>query len=253
MKLKFVVLLIAFALQIVVFGQSSKLKEEQVQAIHKLINVIKTGNKAKIADLIEYPLRREYPLKDVKSRSEFIQRFSEILDEELVRRITKSTIEDWSQVGWRGIMLGNGTIWISDKGRITTVNYQGPKEKQLLLSAIQNDKNKLPKSLRNFDKPVYLINTKNYRIRIDEKSEGNYRYTSWKRMHARKEPDLILDKGVIEFLGSGGSHTITFKNNDYTYIISVNAIRCEHDPEMTIEIQKGNSKILEESGRIKRN
>lgn len=235
------------------FGQNNELKREQILSIQKLINTFKTNNKTKISDLIYYPLRREYPLKDVKDKNDFIQRFDDIFDKELIDHIAKSKTNDWSEAGWRGIMLDNGTIWIDDNGKITTVNYQSPKEKKLLANAILADKNQLPKSLQNFDKPLYLIFTKNYKIRIDKKYEGVYRYSAWKIKTQKSDPDIIIENGVLEFRGSGGNHTIAFKNNNYSYIISIIEIGATDDSDATLEILKQGKTILVENGKIKRN
>jgi len=212
MKATFIVIAVLIATATTALGQNSELKKEQIQSIQKLINTFKTKNKTKISDLIYYPLRREYPLKDVKDKNDFIQRFDDIFDKGFIDHVAKSKTSDWSEVGWRGIMLDNGTLWIDDDGKIMTVNYQSLKEKQLLANAIQADKNQLPKSLQNFDKPLYLIFTKNYKIRIDEKSEGIYRYAAWKIKNQKSEPDIIIENGVLEFQGSGGNHTITCRS-----------------------------------------
>lgn len=150
-------------------------------------------------------------------------------------------------------MLDNGTLWIDDDGKITTVNYQSPKEKQLLANAILSDKNQLPTSLQNFDKPLYLIFTKNYKIRIDEKSEGVYRYAAWKIKNLKSDPEIIIEDGVLEFEGSGGNHKITFENNGHTYTISINELGTVDTPEATLEVSKQDKTILTEDGKIKRN
>lgn len=253
MKSALILLSILIATGTTAIGQNSELKKEQIQSIQKLINTFKTKDKTKIADLIYYPLSREYPLKDVKDKNDFIQRFDEIFDKEFIDHVAKSKIEDWSEVGWRGIMLDNGTIWIEDDGKIVTINYQSPKEKQLLINAIQTDKNQLPKSLQNFEKPLYLIFTKNYKIRIDETAEDIYRYVAWKIKNQKSEPDVIIENGVLEYQGSGGNHTITFKNNGYTYIVSINEIGAEGDPDATLEVLNQEKTILTEDGEIKRN
>lgn len=234
-------------------GQNSEIKKGQIQSIQKLINTFKTKDRIKIADLIYYPLRREYPLKDVKDKNDFIKRFDDIFDKEFIDRVAKSKINDWSEVGWRGIMLDNGTLWIDDDGKIMTVNYQSLKEKQLLTNATQADKNQLPKSLQVFQKPLYLIFTTNYKIRIDEKSEGIYRYAAWKIKNQKSEPDIIIENGVFEFQGSGGNHTITFKNNGYTYIVSINELGTVDGPDATLEILKQEKTVVTEDGKIKRN
>jgi hypothetical protein len=234
-------------------GQTDDLKKEQIQSIQKLINTFKTKDKTKIAGLINYPLRREYPLKDVKDKNDFVQRFDDIFDEEFLDHIANSKVNDWSEVGWRGIMLDNGTVWIDEDGKIMTVNYQSPKEKQLLARAILDDKNQLPKSLQNFEKPRYLIFTKNYKIRIDQKSERVYRYAAWKIKNQKTDPDLVIENGVLEFQGSGGNHTISFENDGYSYIVSINILGTADTPDATIKVLKESKTILTEDGKIKRN
>jgi hypothetical protein len=253
MKSTFILLAVLILTGTIAFGQNSELKKEQIQSIQKLINVFKTKNKTKIADLISYPLRREYPLKDVKDKNDFIQRFDDIFDKEFVDHVAKSKMNDWSEVGWRGIMLDDGTIWIDDEAKIMTVNYQSAKEKELLANAIQADKNQLPKSLQDFEKPVYLIFTKNYKIRVDETKEGIYRYAAWKIKNIKSDPDLIIENGVLEFQGSGGNHTITFNNNGYTYTVSINELGTVDTPDATLEVSKQDKTILTEDGKIKRN
>jgi hypothetical protein len=252
MKSIFILIVVIIATATTTFGQNNGLKKEQIQSIQKLINTFKAKDKAKIADLISYPLSREYPLKDVQDKNDFNKRFDDIFDKDFLDKVAKSKISDWSEVGWRGIMFDNGALWTDEDGKIVTVNYQSPKEKQLLVNAIQADKNQLPKSLRDFEKPTYLIFTKNYKIRIDEKAEGIYRYAAWKIKNTKSEPDIIMENGVMEFQGSGGNHTITFKNNGYTYIVSVVVIGTADDPDDTLEVLKQDKTLLTEDGKIKR-
>jgi hypothetical protein len=253
MKATFIIIAILIATATTALGQNSELKKEQIQSIQKLINIFKTNNKMKIADLIYYPLKREYPLQDVKDKNDFIKRFDDIFDKEFLEHVAKSKITDWSEVGWRGIMLDNGVLWIDDDGKIMAVNSQSLKEKQLLTNAIQADKNRLPKSLQNFEKPLYLIFTKNYKIRIDEKFEGIYRYVAWKIKNQKRDPDIVIENGVLEFQGSGGNHTIAFENNGYTYTVSINVLGTVDTPDATLEVSKQEKTMLLEDGKIKRN
>lgn len=253
MRPRLILLCILIAILSNASAQTNELSREQIQKIKQLIGVFKTKDKVKIADFISYPLGREYPLKSVKDKNDFIHRFEEIFDKEFVDYIAKSKIEDWGEVGWRGIMFDDGKIWIDDDGKIVTVNYQSAKERQLLIKAIQDDKNQLPKSLQNFEKPVYLIYTKNYKIRIDENANNTYRYVAWKIKNQKIEPDIIIENGVLEFRGSGGNHSITFKNNGYTYIIEINVIGAEDTPEVELNVLKQEKTILTDTGTIKRN
>lgn len=253
MKATFIIISILVATATIALGQNSELNKEQAQSIQRLINSFKTKNKNKLADLIHYPLNRKYPLKDVKDKNDFIKRFDDIFDKGFIDRVSKSKIIDWSEVGWRGIMLDDGTLWIDDDGKIVSVNYQSAKEKQLIANAIQADKNQLPKSLQEFDKPLYLIFTKNYKIRIDEKSDGIYRYAAWKIKNKKNEPDIVIENGVLEFQGSGGNHTITFNNNGYTYTVSINELDSIDTPDAILEVSNQEKTLLTEGGKIKRN
>ena len=253
MKSKLLLFFAFIFISVIAFGQENKLNKKQIQEIKQLVNVFKTRDKAKIADHITYPLRREYPLKDVKNKNDFIQRFNELFDKDFIDHVARSKMADWAQVGWRGIMLDDGALWINDDGMITAVNTQSTKEKQMLKEAIQSDKNQLPKSLQNFIRPTYLIFTKSFKIRIDEIKDNKFRYAAWKIKDQKIEPDLILEDGELEFDGSGGNHTITFKKNGYSYIVAINVIGEEKSPDATLEVQKDEKTILEENGKIKRN
>jgi hypothetical protein len=253
MKLTFILLTLLILTGTTTFGQNNELKKEQIQSIQKLINIFKTKNKTKIADLISYPLMREYPLKDVKNKNDFIQRFDDIFDKEFVDKVGNSKMKHWSEVGWRGIMLYDGALWIDDKANIMTVNYQSAKEKELLVNAIKADKNQLPKALQDYEKPIYLFYTKNYKIRIDETKEGIYRYASWKFKNVKSDPDIIIPNGNREFQGSGGNHVITFNNDGYTYTVSINILGTVGTSNATLEVSKHNKTLLTEDGKIKRN
>jgi hypothetical protein len=64
-------------------------------------------------------------LHDIANEREFIKHYNRIFPKSLLQRLDTSTIDDWSQVGWRGIMFCNGHIWIDlfDSGvKIRTVN-----------------------------------------------------------------------------------------------------------------------------------
>lgn len=252
-KSKYLVFSLLISACTTVIGQENELSREQIQSVQKVINTFKTKNKTKISDLLYYPLRRVYPLKDIKDKDDFIQRFDEIFDKEFMDDITRSKIKDWSETGWRGIMFDEGAIWIQEDGQITSIGHQSPLEKQLYYYALQNDKMQLPKNLQDFKNPLYLIFTENYKIRIDEKGEDTYRYTAWKIKNQKNEPNLVIENGVFEPQGSGGNHTITFRNNGYIYIVSINVIGSDDDSESTLEVRQQEKTLLKESGKIIRN
>lgn len=232
--------------------EADKLTESEEASIKKLINLFKHNDVDQIANHISFPLQREYPIPSIKNKEEFKLRFNEVFDKILIERIANSKISQWSEVGWRGIMLDNGTVWMANSdGIITTVNYQSAVEKKISDDLIVNEKENLPASLSVFSKPTYRIKTKNYLIRIDEISNEKYRYASWKITDKESnEPELVIAAGDIAFNGSGGNHVITFINGNYTYKVYRNIIRTSETADITLEIEKNGKTILIEDGTL---
>lgn len=228
------------------------LTEDELFCVNRLIEIFKTKDVNQISKIIQYPLDRQYPLPSIANEQEFKQRFSEVFDAILIEKIANSKIEQWSEVGWRGIMLDNGIIWMNNYDSvITTVNYQSEVEKKMLTDLIIEEKKHLHTSIKNYELPKYRIDTKNYHIRIDQIEESKYRYTSWKINELEtSEPDLIMNNGELEFQGSGGNRLYTFKNGIYTYKIFVHILRDENSPDVTLEIDKNEETILSENGQI---
>ncbi|GIZ15855.1 hypothetical protein [Capnocytophaga catalasegens] len=234
------------------YAQNNTFNKEQIENINQLIKLFNEIDIDKISEKIQYPLQRKTPIPNIKNQTEFKQQFDEIFDPTLIKQIANSKIEQWSEVGWRGIMLDNGLIWLDGDGEnIIAINYETEKEIQLRKRLINKQKLALYPSLRNFKNPMYRIQTEKYLIRIDELSNGKYRYTSWKtNQNEASKPDIILNKGTIEYDGSGGNHSFTFLNGIYTYIVSIHLIHSGNAPDSTLEVMKGTKNILSQSGKI---
>lgn len=229
-----------------------KLAGYKIDNINNVIALFQQKDIDKIASIIKFPLNREYPIPGIKDEKEFKQRFNDVFDETLINKIAHSKTEQWSEVGWRGIMLDNGIVWIeSDEGKIIAVNYQSDFEKKLNADLISKEKDSLHILLKKFERPTYKIKTSNYLIRIDEITNNTYRYASWNITEPESsKPDLILNNGTLEFSGSGGNHDITFLNGDYTYKIYRNIIAEKGAPDITLVVEKDGQEILTEGGML---
>ncbi len=87
-------------------------------------------------------------------------------------------------------------------------------EKELILA----DKKRIHENLREFERPVGVLRTKNHTIRIDNLGDNKYRYASWKNNKSmNNKPDLILTDGICNVDGSMGNHFYSFENGDYLY------------------------------------
>jgi hypothetical protein len=250
MRHRLIIIAIATFFSQFTFGQ--ELKKEYQEGIVHLIDCLKKNKKEQIAEMISYPLAREYPVPSIKNKQDFILRFNEIFDDTLKRLIiTSKPATDWSEMGWRGIMLFQGDVWMDFEGRLIAINYQSKTEKEIKERLIATEKSKLHFSLVNFKKPVYILETAKFRIRIDDLSENNYRYASWPISKSMSEkPDLVLNNGQLIFDGSGGNHRIEFKNAGYVYECSIIVLGEDDSPPAMLTIYKGDKAILSQKAKI---
>lgn len=234
------------------FAQNVNIDKYKLANINIVINLFKQKNIDSISSIINFPLNREYPIPSIKNVKEFKQRFNEVFDKTLIDKLAKSKTKQWEEVGYHGIMLDNGIVWIdSYDGKIISVNYQSNFEKQLKKELIEKEKKELHSTLKVFQCPIYKIKTKNYIIRIDKISEYEFRYASWKiSENESSKPDLILKNGVLNFLGSGGNSVLTFSNGNYTYKIYRNIIGEDNSPDITLEVEKDKQIILTQNGTL---
>lgn len=186
--------------------------------LHALISVFKTGSPREIADACSFPIFRRYPVPWISSRTDLIARFSEVFDPHLIHLIAESDPrKDWSAVGWRGIMLGNGLVWLNFDYRVIAVNYETAAEKRIAGRLISKDKDTLPPGLRDFDRPVLKWSTKYHVIRVDQRGT-DYRLALFK-IGDPAVPELVLHNGKWMFDGNMGSYYIDWTNGKTVYRI----------------------------------
>ena len=213
-------------------------------AIDRFLNTFKTDDKAELANLIHFPLRRAYPIPPIE-RGEFLKRYHEVFDEEFSRIILDADPTDWYAVGRRGIMLHNGLLWLDYDGSVHAINFNSAfevAEKERLLQLRdelrKREREQLHYSLREYSLPVLEWETDTYRIRIDQMRENEYRYSAWKVDVSHSTiPDIILYNGVEYRRDSqaccgscGGSHTTYgFTSREFLYEVEINECVCGND------------------------
>lgn len=239
---------IVFCLSLLFTSNTFALEQKYHEFILPVIAAFEGDDKAAIASLVYYPLKRRYPIPDIKDEAELINRFDEVFDDELTAVIASSNIDtDWDSVGWRGIMLNNGVMWVDTDGKIIAVNTQNAKEQALAKSLIKQGKQSLHASINTFEKPVLDWKTANYHIRVDDLGDHNFRYAVWGiDKKPSDKPDMVLLNGDITFEGSGGNHNYTFKNGRYSYVLQVTIIGCDTSPPGWLEVYKGDELLLAE-------
>ena len=225
------------------------LEQKYHESVLPVIAAFKTHDRTAIAAHIRYPLKRQYPLPDIKNEAEFINRFDEVFDEELVAVIGSSNINtDWDNVGWRGIMLNNGVMWVDTDGKVIAVNTQNTTEQAHAEKLIAQNKQSLHSSIKIFQKPILDWKTDNYHIRVDDLGDRNYRYVVWSiDKNTIDKPDMVLFNGDMTVSGTGGNHSYTFKYGRYSYVLHVTVIGCDTSPPGWLEVYKNDEQLLNES------
>lgn len=156
---------------------AENLSTTEQKEILDIINLFKKNDQNAITNNIRYPLIREEPIPSIDNKVQMQQRFNQVFDQKLMKNIANSKLSQWQSVGWRGIMLDSGTVWVSDK-QITAVNYSSEAEQRYKNQIIAKQKNNLHASLKTFKTPELQFKTAKFQIRIDQMNNGKYRYAS---------------------------------------------------------------------------
>lgn len=209
-------------------GRQPETNTIQADRIAALLKVISSRDRSLIANEISYPLGRDYPLQPIQSKADFLKRFDEVFDASFFRELAGSNPkQDWEEMGWRGIMFKNGSLWLDFDYKIIAVNHETLLTKRLLASAIQKQKDHLPALLRDFDQPILEWRTPKYLIRVDLKGD-DYRLA----LLDGKSPTRILcvlHHGDFHFEGTMGSFLIDWQSEGKTHRIYSDASGEEGD------------------------
>ena len=100
----------------------------ELKQVNNVIQIFKKNNRAQIIAQIDYPLECPEPISTIKNSAEMSTRFEQVFDQALIDKIANSKSAQWSNAGWRGIMLDDGTVWLNG-GKIFALNYSTELEK----------------------------------------------------------------------------------------------------------------------------
>ncbi|MDX1349908.1 MAG: hypothetical protein R3279_06670 [Putridiphycobacter sp.] len=225
---------------------------EQKANLQIFIDAVKSGDTTKIANYIAFPFEMKHPVPAIKNEDDFLKRFSEVFDDSLIKIISESSVDsNYSAVGWRGIMLDYGLLWFDETGILFASNYQTQSELDHQDKLIAHMKTKLHNSVKDFERPATLVETKKFRVRIDVLADQTYRYASWPITKTMDEaPDLVINNGQYMAEGTGGNHRYVFKNGKYTYTVWINVIGPDEVPPASLEIEKDGEQILDQDAMI---
>jgi len=247
--MKRIIFLAVVLITSITLGQVSKKNRKIVTSF---ISCIKQHKKEELAAAVVYPLARKYPLSEIKDQDEFIAQYDELFDAVLIKKIVQSKpSKNWNEVGWRGIMLNSGDLWLDYDGKIIAVNYLSASAQQKRHLLIENERSELYPSITGYKEPVCLLETKEFRIRIDDMGAGNYRYCSWATSKSMADkPDLVLKKGEFVSEGTGGNHRYVFQNGEDRYECSIIIMGETDAPPAQLTVYKKDEEILSQAAII---
>ena len=213
-----------FTIVFPVLSFAQDLTSSEKHAIRAFVNDLKYQRKELVASCISYPLFRQYPLPPIKSASEFIDHYTEFIDDSFIESVNNGV---FSRSGWRGIMCHYDSVSILsgdiDENGEFVVWWIGLTDvgKMVWQKCVEEQRSKLFPSLQKYSMPVLMFETIKFTIRIDQMSDGTYRYACWAGKNSiSAKPDLILFGKRIEDGGNLPMEHYEFENKGYKYLVS---------------------------------
>lgn len=183
-----------------------------------IITSIAESDRETFADLVEYPIRRDYPLRDIENKEQMIEKFDLIFDAKFCDTLRTMDSNSWEEVGWRGYMLCDGMLW--GDGLVEVINYSSPLEQRLRQKIIKAEVAALHPSLQGPWEPVdrLLLDNKKYgfaRIDMDTTTDDPcYRLTLFKKKADVGDKPALTLFGSLSTQGTMCYETYEFSNKD---------------------------------------
>ncbi|MDG1331861.1 MAG: hypothetical protein P8P74_06005 [Crocinitomicaceae bacterium] len=215
-------------------GYGRELSADQKEAVSAFISLVENRDWIGLSETITYPLRRDHPLADIGSKEDFMAEQNDLFDDSLINMITNSHPDsNWYVVGSRGLRMMLGEIWLNNAGELIAINYQTETAKSKEIGLIEADREALPVFLQEYERPILTMDVGKWVIRIDQTKGMSYRFVGW--IQGNRNPNRpaveIIFNGFLEYQGSGGNHTYTFKNEIGTFVCYVNELGADDTPE----------------------
>jgi hypothetical protein len=187
--------------------------------IKSIINAFKTKDMNEIANVISYPIELGYPFT-INNKKEFFRWHYLLIDDKFIDMIANSSLDDWSQIGWRGVCYGQGDVWLGDAsyGLIDAINYDTRDGKQRYVYLHKKIRESVHPSVSDYAVNKMDLISNKYRIRLDYLDDESLRLSVWDASSAiGLKPLFVIKNGEEEWQGSGGYYYATFKSGNKTY------------------------------------
>lgn len=193
------------------------------------------------ASMVQYPLPRPYPLRDIADSTEMVAYYPVMVDDSL-----RSMAHDgWEQYGWRGWALADGEIWVDTEG-IYDIPYMSAAERKSYDDLVKREMATLPADMRRGYIPVgcYKAVDSQAVYRIDHQPDSDtYRLAAYDKGARRdKAPDRILyGKRVLE--GSAANVRYEFADGSAEAVLIPYPMSLDEAPSLYFSDGKASSDI----------
>lgn len=189
------------------------------ESVEKVAQAIVSDDARAFASMVDYPLERPYPLRNVEDFASMVDYYRVMVDDSIRNVVRESRRTDWNEAGWRGWTLDAGQyIWI--EGKVYSYPYLSEAEKRLLIEAVELDISTLPPDLGSGWRPVMAVADDAgciYRLDSEDASD-RYRMMRYRRKRldpARPEKIFV---GDLERQGTEQNRLFTLRNGSETLI-----------------------------------
>ncbi len=84
-------------------------------SIRHFVNALADGDAKALAEHVQLPFERRYPIPNIKTMDEFVAAIPSLLGEDAVKQLSESSaFRNWSQMGSHGYMHDTVGIWVTD-------------------------------------------------------------------------------------------------------------------------------------------
>ncbi len=209
------------------------------QLYQLIITSIVNGDKKTFADLVNYPLCRDYPLRNIENRQQMTAYFDTLFDRSFRDRVRNLDSTDWCPVGWRGSMLLDGEIWFSEG--VTAVNYSSPVEQAHRAKLIKAEIKSLHPSLQGNWEPVDRMKFSQgpYGFARVDANGDRYRLTLFAPDARVGDKPLINWEGELLVEGTARVETYTFQGPEGSAVYSPTSMESgQPEFELTLKGQE---------------
>lgn len=221
-------------------------EEQKQQYVRTFIDCIKNDNVDLLKTLVEYPLRRRYPLKRITTQEEFKSKYNEMFDDKLKSEIIYSSPElDWEKTEFNGINLKSFSVGLTNGSKLDHL-FLSKVEEERRDSLIKMDRDTLHSSIQHYESPDLQLKTSKSTIRIYITDVEKCSLVIWdKDSSLSTKPKMVIDKGIFYFPATIGTH-YSFYRDSYRYEIIIGKDGKHHGKPVEFITYKNNKIISRE-------